>query len=67
MAVKKTGAAAPDANTLARAAGLAKAVRQFPQDIAAAAQAAHSARSAAGALDQVAAEPWTPMQMRDVK
>jgi hypothetical protein len=67
MAVSKTGAAAPDVNALARAAGLAQAVKQFPQDIAAAAQAAASARSAAGALDQVAAEPWPPMRVRSAQ
>ncbi len=67
MAVRKNGATAPDANTLARAAGLARAAKQFPQDIAAAVQAAQSARSAAGAIDQVAAEPWPPMRVRDAK
>jgi hypothetical protein len=64
MAVSKPSAPAPDVNALARAAGLDKAVTQFPQDVAAAAQAAASARSAAGELDQVAAEPWPPMQVR---
>ena len=67
MAVKKTSAPAPDVNALARAAGLANAAKQFPPDIALAAQAAASARSAAGALDLVAAEPWPPMRVRDVK
>ena len=67
MAVRKTGAATPDVDAYARAAGLAKAVKQFPQDIALAAQAAASARSAAGALDLVNAEPWPPMRVREVK
>jgi hypothetical protein len=64
MAVKKTSAFAPDVDTLARAAGLDKALKQFPEDVALAAQSAASARSAAGELDQVAAEPWPPMQVR---
>ncbi|MDB5808932.1 MAG: hypothetical protein JWN94_1054 [Betaproteobacteria bacterium] len=67
MAVKKNGAPAPDVNALASAAGLNKAVTQFPQDVAAAAHAAASARAASGALDQVAAEPWPPMRVRDAK
>jgi hypothetical protein len=64
MAVRKTSAFAPDVDTLARAAGLDKALKQFPEDVALAAQSAASARSAAGELDQVAAEPWPPMQVR---
>jgi len=67
VAVRKTKASLPDANALARAAGLDKAVRQFPEDVAIAAQSAASARGAAGALDQFAAEPWPPMQVRNVK
>ena len=67
MAVRKISASVPDVDTLARAAGLDKAVEHFPQDVAAAAQAAASARSAAGELNLVAAEPWPPMQVRDVK
>jgi len=54
----------PDVDMLARAAGLDKALKQFPEDVALAAQSAASARSAAGELDQVAAEPWPPMQVR---
>jgi len=64
MAVRKASAFAPDVDTLARAAGLDKALKQFPEDVALAAQSAASARSAAGELDQVAAEPWPPMQVR---
>jgi len=64
MAVRKTSAFAPDVDTLARAAGLDKALKQFPEDVALAAQSAASARSAAGEFDQVAAEPWPPMQVR---
>ena len=67
MAVRKTSAFAPDVDTLARAAGLDKALNQFPEDVALAAQSAASARSAAGELKLVAAEPWPPMQVRDVK
>jgi hypothetical protein len=66
MAEKKTGAPAPDINALAIAAGLNRAVKRFPQDVAAAAQAAASARAASGAINQGAAEPWPRMQVRDV-
>jgi hypothetical protein len=51
MAVRKTSAFAPDVDTLARAAGLDKALNQFPEDVALAAQSAASARSAAGELE----------------
>lgn len=64
MAAKKTHRSNSEIDGLARAAGLTKAVKQFPQDIALAAQAAASARSAAGALDQLNAEPWPPMRVR---
>jgi hypothetical protein len=64
MAVKKAIEPALDANALARAAGLGKAVKQFPDDVAVAAQSAASTRSAAGALDLAAAEPWPPMRVR---
>lgn len=67
MSVKKTAAPLPDANALACAAGLDKAVKQFPEDVAAAARSAEQTRSAAGALDQFAAEPWPPMRVRDSK
>jgi hypothetical protein len=64
MAVKNSSAPAPDVNALACMAGLDKAVKQFPEDVAAAAHAAATARSAAGDLNQLAAEPWPPMQVR---
>ena len=67
MAVRKPSASAPDVDTLARAAGLDKALKQFKEDVAIAAQSAASARSAAGEFNLVAAEPWPPMQVRDVK
>jgi hypothetical protein len=54
-----------DALALAREAGLGKAVKRFPADVAAAAQAAAQARSAMPGLDSVGAEPWPPMRMRD--
>jgi hypothetical protein len=66
MAAKKAPESTPDANALARAAGLGKAVKQFPQDIALAAQAAENARSAMPGLDDAAAEPWPPMRVRSV-
>jgi hypothetical protein len=64
MAVKKTRASAPDVEALARAAGLDKAYKQFPDDIAAAVQGAAHARSALHAQENVAAEPWPPMRVR---
>jgi hypothetical protein len=67
MAVKKNGAPALDVNAHALAAGLAKALKDFPDDVAVAAQSAESSRNAAGALELVNAEPWPPMQTRDVK
>ena len=67
MAEKKPSEPALDVNAVARAAGLIKAVRDFPDDIAIAAQSAESARGAAGKLDQTAAEPWPPMQVRNTK
>ena len=56
-----------DVGALARAAGLDKALKQFPEDIAVAAHSAALTRGAAGALDQAAAEPWPPMRVRDSK
>ena len=53
-----------DAVTRARAAGLDKAVKRFPEDVAAAVLAAANARNAMPALDDVTAEPWPPMGMR---
>ena len=67
MAVKKSTASLPDVDALARAAGLDKALKQFPEDVAVAAQSAASTRSAAGALDQFAAEPWPPMKVRSAQ
>ena len=64
MAAKKLTEAKPDVFTLARAAGLNKAVKQFPADVVAAAHAAATARNAMPVLDDVAAEPWPPMRMR---
>jgi hypothetical protein len=64
MSGKNARTPAPDANALARAAGLHKAVKQFPDDVAAAAHGAASAREALGVMDNVAAEPWPPMRVR---
>jgi hypothetical protein len=66
MKAKKPREAKLDALAQARAVGLDKAVKQFPEDIAVAAQAAASARSAMPVLEDVAAEPWPPMRMRSV-
>ena len=67
MAVIKTSASAPDVDAFARAAGLDKALKQFPEDIAVAAHSAALTRGAVGVLDQAAAEPWPPMRVRDSK
>jgi hypothetical protein len=64
MAGKKATESALDAHALARSAGLDKATRQFPDDVAVAARTAAEVRSAMPALDDVAAEPWPPMRMR---
>ena len=61
----KTPQAELDAYALAREAGLEIAVNQFPADVAAAAQAAANARSAMPGLDNVVAEPWPPMRIRN--
>lgn len=65
MTGKKAPESAPDANALARAAGLELAAERFPEDIAVAAQSAANARSSMPALDDPAAEPWPPMRVRN--
>ena len=64
MAVKNVLDAEFDAFAAARAAGLDKVVSQFPEDVAAAAQAALQDRNDLPALDGVTAEPWPPMRIR---
>jgi hypothetical protein len=64
MATKKAPQPALDALTRARAAGLDKAVKQFPDDVVAAAHAAASACNAMPAQNDVVAEPWPPMRAR---
>ena len=64
MAEKKTLTPIIDAATLARAAGLAKAAQQFPDDVAFAVRSAQQTQAALHPLDDVAAEPWPPMRMR---
>ncbi len=51
-------------SVLARAAGLDAAIRQFPEDVAAAARAAEQARRNCGVPGDVAAEPWPPMRAK---
>ncbi len=65
MPARKNTSPQADVNALALAAGLQKAVEQFPQDVEIALQAAASARNAAGELNLVAAEPWPPMRVKD--
>ena len=62
---RKSAQAGFDAYALAREAGLEIAVSQFPADVAAAAQAAAHARKAMPDLDNVVAEPWPPMRIRN--
>lgn len=64
MAEQKQTLAASDAFAVARAAGLDKAVTQFPEDVADAAQAAARARATCPKLDDITAEPWPPMRIR---
>ena len=49
---------------LARQAGLDKAVTEFPEDVAAAAEAAAQAQRACAGGDQPTDEPWPPMRAR---
>jgi len=65
MAVKKAPELNADIVALARAAGLDKALAQFPADIAAAAHGAASARGALPVQENVAVEPWPPMRVRN--
>ena len=53
-----------DALAQARAAGLDKAVRSFPDDVIAAAQGAAQSGGAVTAPVDPAAEPWPPMRMK---
>jgi len=64
MAVKKSPEPTADVAALARAAGLDKTLKQFPNDVAAAVRAATNARNAMPALDDATAEPWPPMRTR---
>jgi hypothetical protein len=64
MAKRDDAKSGIDAFAVARAAGLEKAVAQFPEDVADAAQAAARARASCPALDDIAAEPWPPMRIR---
>jgi hypothetical protein len=48
---------------LARRAGLDKALREFPEDVAAAAKQAESAVAAMQAPNDPRAEPWPPMRV----
>ena len=53
--------------TAARAAGLDKAIRDFRDDVIAAALAAAHARSGFEAPADPAAEPWPPMRPSEVR
>ena len=52
----------PLIETLARAAGLEKALRDFPDDVAAAAAQALNNAGAVNVPTDPAAEPWPPMR-----
>jgi hypothetical protein len=62
-----SGAQQIDVLALARAAGLDKAVEQFPEDVRLAAQSAARARGTLPALDHANAETWPPMRIRSPK
>jgi len=47
---------------LARAAGLDKALAEFPDDVAAAAEQAFGNQGAIAYPEEAAAEPWPPMR-----
>lgn len=61
---KKSSRSDADVVSLARAAGLDKALKQFPKDVEIAARSAASSRQAAGAIELVNAEPWPAMKVR---
>ena len=63
MADDKTAKYQLDPLAVARAAGLDEAVRLFPDDVLAAAQALAQDRADLPAVDG-AAEPWPPMHIR---
>ena len=48
---------------LARAAGLDKALRDFPEDVVAAVGAAEKARNDLSQPEDPTSEPWPPMRM----
>ena len=53
-----------DVLALARQAGLDKAATEFPEDVAAAAEAATQAQRACAGGGQPTDEPWPPMRAR---
>jgi len=57
-----TKPSASDVLVRARQAGLDKAVTEFPEDVAAAAEAAAQAQRACGGGGQPTDEPWPPMR-----
>ena len=54
-----------DAELLARRAGLAKALAEFPEDVAAAAKQAADVMAKIKQPTDPAAEPWPPMRAGD--
>jgi len=63
MAAKEESGHERDPLTAALEAGLDVAVRQFPEDVAAAAQIAAQAKRSLPDLDNITAEPWPQMHM----
>jgi hypothetical protein len=53
-----------DVLTRARAAGLDRAAAEFPDDVAAAAEAAAQAQRACAGASASTDEPWPPMRVR---
>jgi hypothetical protein len=64
MSANEVKPSAIDVLALARQAGLDKAVTEFPEDVAAAAEAAAQAQRACAGGGQSTDEPWPPMRAR---
>jgi hypothetical protein len=64
MSADDAKTSAIDVLALARRAGLDKAATEFPEDVAAAAEAATQAQRACAGGGQPTDEPWPPMRAR---
>lgn len=64
MPARKAPKLKPDVLVLARVAGLDKAIKLFPDDVATAALSAAHARNSMPKIDAATSEPWPPMRTR---